>query len=299
MKSFRKLALNTGLSLVALLALSACGGGGGTTTSMPLQGTISGVATKGPINNGVVTAYGINAAGQSGTQLATANTDNIGRFSMNIGNYAGPVMLQVSGGSYTDEATGLSMPLATGDIMTALMPTVEAGASSSGIQVTPVTAMAQAMAQHMSGGMTDANITAANTAMGNFFLVGDILHTQPMNPALAGGAGATVDAQNYGMVLAAMSQSAKTLNMTTSSAFVSAMMKDAADGVIDGKMGASQIAMAKGGMMGNSMMAASAGTSGLATAMTDFMNSAANASELTLASMTGLMQKLSLSNGNI
>jgi hypothetical protein len=574
MKSYRKIALNTGLSLVALLALSACGGGGGSTTtsSMPLQGVISGVATKGPINNGIVTAYGINA-GQLGTPLATANTDSVGNFSMNIGSYTGPVMLQVSGGSYTDEATGVSMPLAAGDVMTAIMPTVAAGASSSGIQVTPVTAMAQAMAQHMaggmtdaniaaansaigsnfsvsdilhvapmnplvsgsgtgasqdaqnygmtlaamsqyaqdrgmssssaivtammndasdgvldgkapdgkggtasvymggmaggvplpasagtsgmgaamnafmtspqnqsgvstatlmskltgtnaqipvspgnpvpmmnasvsgtafdgtvsggtvmafainngavgaqiasaavdgqgnftlpmgsytggvilqmggasyvdpatktsmtmpagdvmtavlpsvpaganvagvwvtpvtsmaqtralamSGGMTDANIAAANTAMGNFFSVGDILHTQPMNPALAGGAGATVDAQNYGMVLAAMSQSAKTLGMTTSSAFVSAMMKDAADGVIDGKMGASQIAMAKGGIMGAGMMAASAGTSGLATAMTDFMNSAANASGLTVSNMAAMMQKLNSSSGKI
>jgi hypothetical protein len=51
--------------------------------------------------------------------------------------------------------------------MTTVMPTVAANAATSGIQVTPVTAMAQTMAQHMTGGMTDANIAAANTAMGS------------------------------------------------------------------------------------------------------------------------------------
>lgn len=42
-----------------------------------------------------------------------------------------------------------------------------------------------------------------------------------------------------------------------------------------------------------------AGTSGLATAMTNFMNSPANVSGLTNADMTTFMPKLTASNGNI
>ncbi len=63
--------------------------------------------------------------------------------------------------------------------------------------------MAQARAQAMPGGMTDANIMAANTAVGNYFMVGDILHTQPMNPSVPGSAAtATQDTKNYGAVSA-------------------------------------------------------------------------------------------------
>ena len=152
----------------------------------------------------------------------------------------------------------------------------------------------------MSGGMSDANIAAANTAMGNYFAVGDILHTQPVNPMLPGSAtGASQDARNYGMTLAAMSQYAQGLNMTVSSAMVTAMMGDAVDGLMDGRKGGSQIAMPMGGMMGSSMMAPTAATSGLGAAMTAFMNSAANVSGMTAAGMAALIQKLTNSDGEL
>ena len=51
--------------------------------------------------------------------------------------------------------------------------------------------------------------------------------------------------------------------------------------------------------MGSDMMAPTAGTSGLATAMTSFMNSTANASGMTATDMAALIQKLTSSNGNI
>ena len=101
--------------------------------------------------------------------------------------------------------------------------------------------------------MTPANITAANTAMGNYFSVSDILYTHPMNPLTTGsGTGATQDMRNYGMVLAAMSQYAQQIGMPISSGMVTVMMNDAADGVMNGMMGSTQIMMGgMGGMMGN------------------------------------------------
>ena len=287
--------------VLTLLLAAGCGGGGTSTDVVGSGGTgsISGVVTKGPLSNATITGYGI-SGGQMGPQIGTTTTDANGKFSMPIGTYAGPVMLQVSGGAYKDEATGSSMGMAAGDVMTAVMPSVVSGANSNGIQVTPVTAMAQVRAQSMTGGMTDTNIAAANAAMGSYFIVNDILHVQPMNPLTTGsGTGASQDARNYGMTLAAMSQYAKTLNMSISSAMVTAMMNDASDGSMDGRKGVSQISMSMGGMMGTSMMSATAGTNGLATAMTDFMGSAANASGVTAADMTVLTQKLANSNGHI
>ena len=119
-------------------------------------------------------------------------------------------------------------------------------------------------------------------------MVGDILHTIPMNPRVAGsGTGASQDAKNYGMSIAAMSQYAKTIGMTVSSSgIVTAMMDDASDGVMDGMMGTASIRMG-GGMMSGTMMQATAGTTGLATAMTTFVGSAMNKSGVQMSGSTG------------
>lgn len=286
------------LASVILSLLTACGGGGGD-GSPSVSGEIGGTATKGPVKNATVAAFGI-SGGHAGAQIATATTDASGNFMLSIGSYSGPVMLQASGGTYADEARGISMTMASGDMLTAVMPSIAAGTTNNGVQLTPVTAMAQAMADHMAGGMTDANIRASNTAMGNYFSIGDILHVRPMNPLVTGsGAGAAMDARNYGMTLAAMSQYAKSLNMAVSSAMATAMMTDASDGIMNGKNDAGQISMTMGGMMGGSMMPTDAGTSGLAAAMSSFIVSAANTSGVTEADMATLVQKLTHSNGRI
>ena len=285
-----------GAMVATLLLAAACGGGDTTVAGVGSGGTgfVGGKVTKGPVGSATVAAFGI-TGGQVGSQVGTATTDAGGNFSMSIGTYAGPLMLQVSGGSYTDEATGGSMSMAPGDVMTLALPTVGAGATTSGVQVTPITAMAQALSQHMAGGMTDANITAANTAMGSYFTITDIVHGQPMNPLVTGsGAGASVDAQNYGMALAAMSKYAQSLGLGFSSAMVTAMMSDAADGMMDGKAGSTTVQM--GGMAGGMMMPSTAGTSGLGASMNAFMNSTQNKSGVTTSA---LMNKLMGASGQI
>jgi hypothetical protein len=289
--------------LIAMVAMSlfesACGGGG-SSIDVGSGGTgISGAVTKGPLANATVNAYGI-AGGQPGAQIGSATTDANGNYTMTIGDYTGAVMLQASGGSYKDEATGSVLQMAPGDAMTAVIPSVTSGAAVTGTQITPITSMAQARAQQMAGGMTASNIGAANTAMGNYFSVSDILHVQPMNPLVPGsGSTASGDARNYGMAIAAMSQYARSLNMANTSALVTSMMSDASDGMMDGKKGSGSISMTMGGMMGTSMMASNAGTGGLATAMTNFVMSPANMSGLTPTDIAPLVQKMSSSGGAI
>jgi len=286
-----------GAVLVTLQFAAACGGGGDTVVAgvgSGGTGFVSGAVTKGPVGSSTVVAYGI-VGGQAGAQVGSASTDANGNFSMSIGTYTGPVMMQASGGTYTDEATGTTMSMAQGDVMSVAIPTVAAGATTSGIQITPVTAMAQAIAKQMTGGMTDANIAAANTAMGSYFSVTDIVHVQPMNPLAQGsGAGASQDAQNYGMTLAAMSKYAQTQGMGYSSAMVTALMNDAADGSMDGKAGSVGIPM--GGMMGSTMLPSVAGTTGMGTAMSSFMTSAQNKSGITTPA---LVNKLMGSTGHV
>jgi hypothetical protein len=290
MAKFSYLRLRTTIAIsTTLLLVAACGGGVGSGGT----GYISGAAIKGPVDHATMTAYAI-SAGQTGAQIGTSTTDGNGSFSMQIGSYAGPVLLQMSGGGYTDEATGRRMDMAAGDVLTAVVPSVAAGATVSGVQVTPLTAMAQAMAQHMTDGLTDANIAAANTAIGNHFSVSNILNVQPMNPLLDFVPGTSQDAQNYGMTLAAMSQSAKTLGLSSSSSMVTAMMKDASDGVLDGKEGSTPVQM--GGMGGGMMLSTTAGTSGMGAAMNAFMNSTQNKSGI---ATTTLMTNLNAANGQL
>jgi hypothetical protein len=290
----------TGLAL----SLAGCGGGGGgggsgsvVTPPPPVSGTVSGTAIKGPVNGATVTAYGI-SNGTMGAKIASSSTDAQGNFSLAMGTYAGAVMLQMTGGTFTDEASGSNMSMLSGDVMTAMLPTMTAGATLSGIQMTPLTSMAQSMAQRLSGGMTDANITAANTNVGKHFMVTDILHNVPMNPLTSGsGNSATQDQINYGMALAGMSQYAQSQGMSSSSAMVTAMMNDASDGVMNGKMSGSGVMM--GGMGTSTMMPANAGTSGMASAMATFMASPQNRSGVTATMMQQLMNQLNASNGQM
>lgn len=78
------------------------------------------------------------------------------------------------------------MAMFAGDVMTKVIPSVMSGSTMAGIQITPLTSMAQTRALNMTGGMTAANISAANTAVGNYFLVSDILLTQPMDLLITG-----------------------------------------------------------------------------------------------------------------
>jgi len=301
MNAFMNSAQNKSGVMTATLAGKLNGASGHITSAGPstTSASVSGTAFDGPVSNATMTAFAING-GAVGAQIASVATDGQGNFNLPLGSYTGPVMLQMSGGTYVDEASKTSMTMGAADVMSAVLPTVMPGANVTGVWVTPITSMAQTRAMGLSGGMTDANIAAANAAMGSYFSVSDILHTQPMNPMVAGAAaGSSQDARNYGMTLAAMSQFAKSVSMTVSSAMVTAMMSDASDGVMDGKKGGNQISMSMGGMMGTSMMASTAGTSGLAAAMTSFMNSSANASGMTAADMAALIQRLTNSDGHL
>lgn len=304
---------------LSLIQLYGCGGGGGNAVSegvggtQDVSGTISGAAIKGPVADATVTAFSIKSDGTKGEQIGAGKTDAQGNFSLAVGDYSGPVMLQMTGGSYTDEATGVNMNMGHLDSLTCVISFMPAGFMMSGIQMTPLTSMAQNMAQFMAGGMTPANITTANTAIAKYFSIGNILFTTPMNPlVLNAGNGADQNMKNYGMAIAAMSEYAKMKGLDHSSNMVSAMMNDVADGHMDGMMGGTAITMGggmmngpmPGGMMdgtgqGGNMMSPDAGTSGLAAAMINFVQSPMNKSGVTVQEVKALIDKLNASNGII
>lgn len=261
---------------------------------------MSGTAMMGPVMGAVITAFAVNPDGTKGAQVGTTMTDAQGNFTMQMGTFFGSVMIELTGGNFNDEATGQVMSMQSA-IMTAAIPNMPQGANMNGIQITPVTSMAQNLAQHMAGGMTQANIETANTAMGQYFGVSDIISVHPMDPTVSGsGASATQDQRNHGMTLAAMSRYAYDIGMPDSAGIITAMMEDASDGIMDGMMGGTQINMGgMGGMMGGGMMQPHAGTSAMGNAMISFIQSPNNKSGLTQQDMQMLINKLTASNGHI
>ena len=287
--------------LLLTIGLGGCGSGGGNSFSdgsgstPDSAATLQGAAVKGPVSGATVTAFAIEN-GAMGAQIGSATTDAQGNFTMPLSDYTGPVLLQMSGGSYTDEATGQPVSMAEGEVMTAVMPSLPSTGTIANTNITPLTSMAQAMAQNMPGGMTVANITVANDTVTRYFMVGDILTTPPMNPLIFGsGTGASPESRNYGIALAAMSQYASEIGLSSSAGIVPAMMNDAADGTMDGMLGSRGIVMKGGG----TTMSSAAATSGLADAMTNFAQSPMNRSGVTVAEMQTLMSQLRTSTGRL
>ncbi|GAC1465865.1 MAG: hypothetical protein PVSMB11_01240 [Desulfuromonadaceae bacterium] len=192
---------------LAIMTLLGCGGGGGGTAapgnSQPI--TISGVAAKGPINGGNIKVYDVkNGKVDFGTVLGSGNTamDGSGGYSVTLNSApAGPVVVEVSGGSYTDEASGtpavaLNIPLR------AVVSSVADGAK---IAVTPMTNLAFEQVDGI-GAYTTVEIDDANTQIGAFFGIKDIIKSLPFDPTQPVPAGAIADQIKYAGILGVYSQ---------------------------------------------------------------------------------------------
>ena len=218
-KNYKVLALL--LTLMAVAGLTACGGGGGGSASSSSTGStsggsntptsntiINGLASKGPITGGTASVYSI-TNGQMGNLLATATTASDGTFTANIGAYNGPVMVQVTGGSYTDEATGKTVQM--GSLM--LRTAIGAAAGNVNVAVTPLT---EAAVQYMNGNLTSNMILLANSLIATKFGMSDIVQTFPQNVLSSANAAANSSQTYYGLTLAAMSQMAASNNLSIS-----------------------------------------------------------------------------------
>ena len=194
-KQIQALAL-PGLALVGLLSIVASGGGGSdeTSTTTPFSATSSGVASKGIIQQGVVTAEELDTNGTPLRSVGTAETDSTGAYSLTIGSdyTGGPLLLTISGksdGSTTmkcDVAAGCGAGISFGDTMplddtfamTAIVPPVSDGASVSA-QITPYTYMAARRA--LSAGSVDADTVRNAISEVNQMVGVNILEVPPVD----------------------------------------------------------------------------------------------------------------------
>lgn len=198
--------------ILSTVLATGCGGGGGGNddgpTPPPPTGTqMTGTASKGLLGSASVRVYDVTAGGVVGPNLlASTRTDSQGRFSVNV-NASGPIVVTVTADGQTtmlDEISGnaLAAP-ANLTLRTAL-----AGPTTTPVAVTPLTEMAFRLATQRTGGLTVANIDAANSTVSAAMLNGaPVVSTKPI--ALTGYRTATVAEQAQAKLLTALAVAAQ------------------------------------------------------------------------------------------
>jgi hypothetical protein len=203
--------------LLALAVLAtACGGdggdnndGGGVTPPPPPPpaGTsVTGTAAKGLLGNAIVNFYDVSSSGTvNATTLATARTNAQGAFSATV-TATGPVVVTVTTDGQSTMLDELSGAAAAAPANLTLRAVV-AWLTTTPIAVTPLTEMAYGIASASSGGLTVANIDAANSAVSAAMLDGaPVLSTVPIN--LANFKTATVAQQAQAKLMTALAVAA-------------------------------------------------------------------------------------------
>ncbi len=190
--------------IILSLVVSGCGGsgaGGGagdTNRPVPTVLTVNGTAFKGPISGGSVAIYAINTDGTKGKDLGATTTDAAGAFSIKITGYFGPILAELTGGVYKDEATGNTV---TNTATLRAAVTHSLNQQTFTVNITPLTEMAVQKA----GVLSQENRDAANAAISK--LIGtDIITTLPVDVSVPSSVVAATPAKAYGIMLAALSQ---------------------------------------------------------------------------------------------
>jgi len=197
MSRFSVLRLAMVLWSAALLA--GCGSSGGSSSVESAPTTLSGTASKGPISSGVVTAYSV-VNGIKSAALGTVQTDSLGHYSVDIGSYSGPVLLEVVGGTYKDEATGIVTVLAS-----RLRTAVPNAAGAMSAHISALTEAAVQNASAAAGGLTATNMQMENDRIKTQLGFDPVL-TEPADASSVASAGAVKEAKAYAMYLGSMSQ---------------------------------------------------------------------------------------------
>ena len=176
-------------TLLITVLVAACGGDGGgdgdgvaPPPPPPPTGTqVTGTASKGFLGNAIVRVYDVAANGMAGTTpLATTRTEALGTFRFNV-NATGPIVLTVTTDDQStmiDELVGGEVSAPVGLVLRAALP----GVTTTPVAITPLTDMAYQLAIQSPGGLTVANIDAANSAVSAAMLDGaPIVSTLPVS----------------------------------------------------------------------------------------------------------------------
>jgi hypothetical protein len=207
------------LGALSLLAACGGGGGGGATAPAPASNTVAGVASAGIIRGGTVKVFApySSLSGADKKQIGASGLTSLtdGSYSINIGSYSGAVVVEVTGGSYIDEAD-VSAGLKTIPAGAPLRAAVSSASGIVNVAVTPLTELAVKQAREQDKKLGAASIDTANSQISDLFKV-DIINTTPLDASAAISSG-TQAQKDYTIVLAGISQLTKTSTQTLDTA---------------------------------------------------------------------------------
>lgn len=216
---------------MVIVALGGCGGGGSSVSgSGSGTTTLSGVVVKGYFVSGTVMAYSLEN-GAIKSLIGSASITGQGGYQLSYSGYAGPVLL-VATGRYTDEITNKTLP-ETGDII--LQAALPSAAGALSANITPLTELAVRKAGAREGALTAANIGYGNDLIENLFKVSDILSVTPVAYSLTALQGATTEAREYTLVLAAISRMSVS-SATTATAVIGSLFASLAGDIMTSAM---------------------------------------------------------------
>ena len=109
------------LSAIFLLTtlLMSCGGSSSLPPERP-HGLVSGYAVDSAISGGTVSVYSF-TNGVKGEKLGSGTTDAAGAFNVKVYAPSQIVLVEVTGGSYVEEASGTTVQLKTGESLSSLV----------------------------------------------------------------------------------------------------------------------------------------------------------------------------------
>jgi hypothetical protein len=235
--------------LFFLLFLSACGngvGGSSSTSAAPPPipiGSVSGSSFDGLISGATISVYDF-TTGAKGALLTTAKSDNAGLYTLSLQIESKPLLIEATGGSYTEEADNKQVTLNSTHKLIALVNYTTGTPLQSA--VTTLTHVAAAMAEYNIGkGVAVAKaITDANKRISDIFTL-DVSATLPKSIADISNASVALTPEiKYGFISGAISKwtldnapsvGVQHLTPFTSIDFAQIMFRDIlADGKLDG-----------------------------------------------------------------
>jgi hypothetical protein len=226
-----------------IISLAACGGSSGDLPPSRPAGAISGSAVDGPIVNGTVSVYSF-ADGVKGALLGQGTTGTDGGFSIPVAAASQSVLLEVTKGTYVEDADNTSVPLPNDKGLQAIGSFVSG--QEAHINITPISHLAVGLVSYRikPGVAINTAVMQANSDVSALFGF-DVVATAPRSIRQSAPGQLLDDGLRYGFLLAGMSsysawvseQNAKAPHEQFPTYAVAQLMSDdiAADGLLDGK----------------------------------------------------------------
>lgn len=158
------------LLITVTILLTACGPGG--STELPGErpyGSIAGHVIDATLVGSSVTVYGF-ANGTRGVTLGSTITDENGHYTLDIQAPSQPILIEIRGGSYVEDATATPVSLVDGLVLRAIAR-YTSGEAMDDRMVTPLTHLAAGLAEYkiVHGVSPDQALTDATAEINNLF----------------------------------------------------------------------------------------------------------------------------------